>query len=150
MADQRPQGRQKNVVQGSASANRRGSGLGTGPVGHGVSTGGQARQNSPGQGSTGTRARGGSSLILIIIAAVVLLGGGGGLLGGLFGGGGSSNDDTSYANYATQAATSLATKAKFFAVRMMQAGLGKEDPEYTDYKYWKANGWLDKARPWKE
>ena len=26
----------------------------------------------------------------------------------------------------------------------------KEDPEYTDYKYWKANGWLDKVRPWKE
>ena len=26
----------------------------------------------------------------------------------------------------------------------------KQDPEYTDYKYWKANGWLDKVRPWKK
>jgi len=32
---------------------------------------------------------------------------------------------------------------------MMQSGLGKQDPEYTDYKYWKANGWLDKERPWR-
>ena len=115
MADQRPQGRQKNVVQGSASANRRGSGLGTGPVGHGVSTGGQARQNSPGQVSPGTRAGGGRSpLLLIIIAAVVLLGGGGGLLGSLFGGGGAAQEPADYATYAaTQAAapaTSLATK----------------------------------------
>ena len=22
-------------------------------------------------------------------------------------------------------------------------------PEYTDYKYWKEQGWLDKKRPWK-
>ena len=28
-------------------------------------------------------------------------------------------------------------------------GLSKENPEYTDFKYWKANGWLDKVRPWR-
>ena len=111
MADQRPQGRQKNVVQGSASANRRGSGLGTGPVGSGVSSGGQARQNSPIQGGSVNRASSGgrSPLLLIVIAAVVLLGGGGGLLSGLFGGGGAAQEPvqtyaTSYATYATQAA----------------------------------------------
>ncbi len=45
--------------------------------------------------------------------------------------------------------TSLIVKAKFYAVRMMQTGLGKRDPEYTDYKYWKENGWIGKERPWK-
>ena len=39
--------------------------------------------------------------------------------------------------------------AKFYAVRMLQTGLGKADPEYTDYKYWKSNGWIDKTRPWR-
>ena len=47
------------------------------------------------------------------------------------------------------ARTNLITKCKFYAVRMLQTGLGKDDPEYTDYKYWKANGWIDKERPWK-
>ena len=43
----------------------------------------------------------------------------------------------------------LSTKCKFFIVRAMQTSLGKKDPEYTDFKYWKSNGWLDNARPWK-
>ena len=45
--------------------------------------------------------------------------------------------------------TNLITKCKFYAVRMLQKGLGKNDPEYTDYKYWKNNGWIDKTRPWR-
>ena len=44
----------------------------------------------------------------------------------------------------------LMAKAKFYVVRMMQTGLGKQDPEYVDYKYWKQNGWIDKVRPWKQ
>ncbi len=52
-------------------------------------------------------------------------------------------------DYSRNAHTDLVTKAKFYAVRMLQTGLGKDNPEYTDYKYWKANGWLDKTRPWK-
>ncbi len=52
-------------------------------------------------------------------------------------------------DYSKPAHTNLITKAKFYVVRMMQTDLGKDNPEYTDYKYWKANGWLDKARPWK-
>ncbi|MBR4543264.1 MAG: NAD(P)H-dependent oxidoreductase [Lachnospiraceae bacterium] len=52
-------------------------------------------------------------------------------------------------DYTKPAGTSLITKAKFYMVRMMQTNLGKSDPEYTDYKYWKNNGWIDKARPWK-
>lgn len=52
-------------------------------------------------------------------------------------------------DYSRPARTNLTTKAKFMAVRMLQTGLGKDNPEYTDFKYWKANGWLDKTRPWK-
>jgi hypothetical protein len=32
---------------------------------------------------------------------------------------------------------------------MLQTKLGKDNPEYTDYKYWKANGWIGKVRPWR-
>ena len=53
-------------------------------------------------------------------------------------------------DYTKTARTSLITKAKFYMVRMMQSNLGKSNPEYTDYKYWKNNGWIDKARPWKK
>jgi hypothetical protein len=52
-------------------------------------------------------------------------------------------------DYSKNAHTNLITKGKFYIVRSMQTGLGKDNPEYTDYKYWKANGWIDKARPWK-
>jgi len=47
------------------------------------------------------------------------------------------------------ARTKLSVKLKFFAVRLLQKSLGKQDPEYTDYKYWKENGWLGAERPWK-
>ena len=52
-------------------------------------------------------------------------------------------------NYSRPAHTNLITKAKFYMVRMLQTDLGKANPEYTDYKYWKANGWIEKVRPWK-
>ena len=52
-------------------------------------------------------------------------------------------------DYGRRARTNLITKCKFYMVRFLQKGLGKKNPEYTDYKYWKANGWLGKARPWK-
>ncbi len=53
-------------------------------------------------------------------------------------------------DYDKPAHTGLIVKAKFYAVRMLQTGLGKQDPEYTDYKYWKENGWIGKKRPWKD
>ena len=52
-------------------------------------------------------------------------------------------------DYTKPAHTNLITKCKFYAVRVMQTGLGKRNPEYTDYNYWKNMGWLDKERPWK-
>ena len=51
-------------------------------------------------------------------------------------------------DFSKPARTGLVTRLKFYIVRMMQTGLGKENPEYTDYKYWKSNGWLDDKRPW--
>ena len=53
-------------------------------------------------------------------------------------------------DYSRRAHTKLSTKAKFYAVRMMQTELGKQNPEYTDYRYWKEKGWLGKVRPWKQ
>ena len=52
-------------------------------------------------------------------------------------------------DFTRPAKTGLAAKFKFYAVRMMQTGLGKKDPEYTDFKYWNANGWIGTERPWK-
>lgn len=52
-------------------------------------------------------------------------------------------------DFSCPARTDFITKCKFYAVRMLQTGLGKDNPEYTDYKYWKSNGWIDKTRPWK-
>lgn len=52
-------------------------------------------------------------------------------------------------DYGKKSRTNLITKGKFYVVRMLQTGLGKKNPEYTDFNYWKANGWLDKVRPWK-
>lgn len=53
-------------------------------------------------------------------------------------------------DFSKPAKTNLLAKLKFFAVRMMQTGLGKDNPEYLDFKYWKEQGWLDKVRPWKK
>ena len=52
-------------------------------------------------------------------------------------------------DYNRKAGTSFMVKMKFYMVRMMQTGLGKKNPEYTDFNYWKNNGWLGKVRPWK-
>ena len=82
MDRKRPQGRQKYVTNNSTGVHKRGSGLGTGPVGTG-----HASSGSSGGGSGVTRAGGRSPLMLIVLLAVLLLGGGGGALGGILGGG---------------------------------------------------------------
>lgn len=87
MANNRPRARVKNITGGSKGVKRRGSGLGTGPVGGGRPTGGGSGYSGGGT----TRASGGKSpLFLIIIVVVLLLGGGGGLTS-LLGGGGSGS-----------------------------------------------------------
>lgn len=88
MATNRPRGRVKNVTGNSKGVKKRGSGLGTGPVG---STGGSVGStgSTTSGGKRATRAGGNGGLLKIIILVVVLLGGGGGLTGvltGLLGG----------------------------------------------------------------
>lgn len=91
MAPNRPRGRQRNVTGQGKEIKRRGSGLGTGPVGSsggyggrpGRSTGGGSSRNS---GGNVTRSGGGLSKIIMILL-VLLLGGGGGIGSLLFGGG---------------------------------------------------------------
>lgn len=53
-------------------------------------------------------------------------------------------------DYAKPARTGFITKMKFYVVRLLQKKLGRDDPEYTDYKYWKNNGWTGTVRPWKQ
>ena len=76
MESNRPRGREKNVTGPGTGVHKRGSGLGTGPVGE---SGGYAERREQRQ-SAGTRSggtRGGSKLIALLLA--LLLGGGGGL-----------------------------------------------------------------------
>jgi len=85
-------GRQKHVTGEGKGIGRRGSGLGTGPVGRrqgysGRPTSPGGSVNGGGSGSGVTRSGlGGSKLIIIILIAVFIFGGGGGLLSNLFGG----------------------------------------------------------------
>ena len=85
----RPRGREKNVTGHGKEIGRRGSGLGTGPVGApGRIPSGTSGSSSPSNRNV-TRSGGGMKLILIILA--LLLGGGGGVGSLLFGGDGSSS-----------------------------------------------------------
>lgn len=52
-------------------------------------------------------------------------------------------------DFARPARTGLKVKFRFYIIRKMQAGIGKDNPEYYDYKYWKSNGWIDRNRPWR-
>jgi hypothetical protein len=52
-------------------------------------------------------------------------------------------------DYCRPGHTGVVVKAKFYAVRMLQTSLGKQNPEYTDFMYWNENGWIGKERPWK-
>ena len=100
MDQNRPRGRDKNIISGTGSVNKRGSGLGTGPVG---TTGGRTGSGGGGRMSSGSggpnRAGGGLSgalvggllsvllstkrgKIIFVILIVFLLLGGGGVLGG--------------------------------------------------------------------
>lgn len=91
--NRRPIGREKNVTGQGHDLNKRGSGIGGGPVGKG--DGYSGRNGSSGGNSGGNRgigsSFGGSKIIMIILAAVMLFGGGGSLIGNLFGGGSGGN-----------------------------------------------------------
>ena len=107
MTPNRPRGRQKNVTGTGKGIKRRGSGLGTGPVGgagRGQGIGGGPRPSGgsfvPAGGSRPTRSSGGGFGKIIILILMLLLGGGGGLTAMLGGDGGNVNDyiDPGYSN----------------------------------------------------
>ncbi len=51
-------------------------------------------------------------------------------------------------NYSKPARTNSVTKIKFMICRTIQKKLYKNNPDYTDAKYWRNQGWLGKIRPW--
>ncbi len=91
MAD-RPVSRKKNIT-GSGGVNRRGSGLGSGPVGGN----GHVPQMGSGDGPSRGGFGGGGLGKLLVLAIVILLGGGGGL-SALFSGGSGTTSSSSTAN----------------------------------------------------
>lgn len=106
----RPRGREKNVTGAGKGVQRKGSGLGTGPVGgDGSNIFGRGDNGSSGQssGARSTRSRGGL-LPIIIIAAVILFGGGGGL-SSLLGSSDSGSGDNAY--YSSQSSGSSGSSA---------------------------------------
>lgn len=78
MNNKRPVGREKHVEGPGKKVQKRGEGLGTGPVGDaGGYQGGRQEQSSPARNAA--RGRSGGAMKLLILLAVLLLGGGGGL-----------------------------------------------------------------------
>ncbi|MCR5109045.1 MAG: peptidase C11 [Lachnospiraceae bacterium] len=88
----RPTGHGKNVLGGSAELGKKGSALGSGPVGTG--SGGGFHQ---GGGGPMRSSGGGGKLLMIIVVIVLLLGGGKGLSSFM----GGSSSDTSYTDQTT-------------------------------------------------
>ena len=116
MTPNRPRGRQKNVTGSGKPIGRRGSGLGTGPVGgagRGAGIGGGPRPSGGSFTPTGgshrpTRSAGSGGFGKIIILILVLLfGGGSGLTAMLGGDGGNVQDyyDPGYSNVGTNTQT---------------------------------------------
>ena len=98
MAPNRPRGRQKNVTGQGKQIKRRGSGLGTGPVGSSGGYGGRPGGGSGGGGvrnSGGNVTRSGGGFSKIIMILIVLLLGGGGGIGSLLMGGGNESQQVS-------------------------------------------------------
>ncbi len=104
MAD-RPRGREQNVTGPGKTVSRRGSGLGSGPVGNSGGYSGRGQSGGGGMGGGGgqrpqmNRSPGGRPRIpifLIIVIAFLLLGGGGAGLGSLLGGGNSGMQNNPY------------------------------------------------------
>ncbi len=119
--ENRPTGRQKHVTEGGKGVQKKGEGLGTGPVGRadgyagrkaqqtvGASSGGRGQGNAeagPGSSQRGSGGGGRSPLMLIIALVIALLGGGGGLTALLNGGSDSSSDGISTYTYSNGSLT---------------------------------------------
>ncbi|MCR4740040.1 MAG: peptidase C11 [Lachnospiraceae bacterium] len=130
MAD-RPTGHQKKVISGKADIGKKGSGLGTGPVG----TGSGGGFNTGGVSGGGpVRSSGSGKLFLIIIVLLILFGGGKGI-GSFLGGSGSSgqsdpsgNGNASNTGSAAQSQTGAASSLGSLASLL---GSGSFNDYYT-------------------
>lgn len=108
MTPNRPRGRQKNVTGSGKPIGRRGSGLGTGPVGGAGRGAGIGGSFTPSGSHRPTRSSGSGGFGKIIILILVLLfGGGSGLTAMLGGDGGNVQDyyDPGYSNVGTNTQT---------------------------------------------
>ena len=109
MTPNRPRGRQKNVTGSGKPIGRRGSGLGTGPVGgagRGAGIGGSFSPTGGSHRPTRSSGSGGFGKLIILIL-VLLFGGGSGLTAMLGGDGGNVQDyyDPGYSNVGTNTQT---------------------------------------------
>ena len=89
MENNRPRGREKNVIGPGKTVQKRGEGLGTGPVGN--ADGYRNRQQGQSSGTRSAETRSGLGMKLLMLLFVLLLGGGGGLTALL---GGQSENQT--------------------------------------------------------
>jgi len=97
----RPTGRQRNVTGQGKGIGRRGSGLGTGPVGS--PRPGQSGRHSSHRGTGGTRSGGGGIKLILILLALLL--GGGGAGGFLLGGSGDAPANEGYTQVEQQSSS---------------------------------------------
>jgi len=110
MDNKRPVGREKNVTGGSSSVNRKGSGLGTGPVGNASQQSGSSSHTQLSGGGSGRRAGtraggvGFGGIVILVIFFVVKS-----LLGG---GTGSYTDTSDFTNTVTNTQSTVSTSSQ--------------------------------------
>ena len=61
-----------------------------------------------------------------------------------------SESDDRAGQFINEAFTDYAIKSRVDLNFEEYCFAAENDPEYTDYKYWKSNGWIDDKRPWKD
>lgn len=136
MAENRPRGREKNVLGGSAGVHKDRP-TGGGPVGGGSAFGGGSSGSSGGP----VRGPGGSKMLIIIIALVVLLGGGGGL-GSFLGGSSSSSGAAQSASQTAQSSAQSTTAPTGSSAASALSGIGGLSSIFGNVSS-TSTGWLE-------
>lgn len=119
MENNRPRGREKNVSGSGKTVQKRGEGMGTGPVGNAGGYRERNQERASGTRSTGTKSGGGMKLIILLFA--LLLGGGGGLTA--FFGGQSDNQAPSSNQQQVQGSASTESTGSTNWIELL-SGLG--------------------------
>ena len=138
----RPRAREKNVTGAGKGVQRKGSGLGTGPVSSGGSNPFGRGQSSSSGRSSGTRGtRGGISPLIIVLLLVLLFGGGGGLSSLLGGSGSTGSDSAYYSSSQTQSGSSSQSSGS-------QGGYASLLPGTSSGQTSSFNGWSSGSTGW--